>query len=194
MMDLAMEEDWIDEYLDKLMAYPLQMGLQYIDLGVDMVWLGDDIATQRGMMMSPEMWRKYFKPRYAKMFAAFKAKNPAIKLCYHSCGNLQQVVDDFVEIGLDVLNPIQPMAMEPAAFKKRFGKAVTMYGAMDVQNVLPFGTPAEVRDTVRGLIRDCAPGGGFILSPAHHIQSDTSVENVEAFYAAAREFGKYPIL
>lgn len=156
-----------------------------------MVWLGDDIATQRNMMMSPAMWRKYFKPRYAKMFATFKQANPNIKLCYHSCGNLQDVVDDLIEIGLDVLNPIQPMAMEPTAFKKRFGDRITMYGAMDVQNIMPFGTPEDVRREVKRLIEGCAPGGGFILSPAHHIQSDTPVENVEAFYAAAREFGSY---
>ena len=101
------------------------------------------------------------------------------------------MVDELVEIGLDVLNPIQPMAMEPAAFKKRFGDKVTMYGAMDVQKIMPFGTPEDVRQEVKRLIDGCASGGGFILSPAHHIQSDTSVENVEAFYAAAREFGNY---
>lgn len=191
LMDLAMGDDYVDVLLDKVMEFPLEMGLQYIDLGVDMVWLGDDIATQRNMMMSPDMWREYFKPRYAKMFAAFKERNPNIKLCYHSCGNLQDVVDDLIEIGLDVLNPIQPMAMEPTAFKKRFGDRITMYGALDVQKVMPFGTPQDVRQEVRRLIEGCAKGGGFILSPAHHIQSDTSVENVEAFYAAAREFGAY---
>lgn len=191
MMDLAMEEDYADYLLDKVMQFPLEMGLKFIELGVDMVWLGDDIATQQNMMISPAMWRHYFKPRYAKMFEAFKKANPNIKLCYHSCGNLQAVVDDLIEIGLDVLNPIQPLAIDPVAFKKRFGDRITMYGAMDVQRILPFGTPEDVRQEVKRLIDNCAPGGGFILSPAHHIQSDTSVENVEAFYAAAREFGQY---
>ncbi len=191
MMDLAMGEDYVDVLLDKVMQFPLEMGLKFIELGVDMVWLGDDIATQQNMMISPAMWRKYFKPRYAAMFSAFKKANPRIKLCYHSCGNLQDVVDELIEIGLDVLNPIQPLAMEPGAFKKRFGDRITMYGAMDVQQIMPFGTPEDVRQEVRRLIRDCAKGGGFILSPAHHIQSDTSIENVEAFYAAAREYGSY---
>ncbi len=191
MMDLAMEEDYADYLLDKVMQFPLEMGLKFIELGVDMVWLGDDIATQQNMMISPAMWRHYFKPRYAKMFETFKKANPNIKLCYHSCGNLQAVVDDLIEIGLDVLNPIQPLAIDPVAFKKRFGDRITMYGAMDVQRILPFGTPEDVRQEVKRLIDNCAPGGGFILSPAHHIQSDTSVENVEAFYAAAREFGQY---
>jgi len=193
MMDLAMEEDYAEVLLDKVMTYPAKIGLKFIELGVDMIWLGDDIATQRNMMISPEMWRKFFKQRYAEMFSAFKKANPDIKLCYHSCGNLEAVVDELVEIGLDVLNPIQPMAMNPAEFKKRFGKKLTMYGALDVQNIMPFGSPAQVREEVKELIQSCAPGGGFILSPAHHIQSDTSIENVEAFYQAARDFGQYPI-
>lgn len=192
LMDLASEEDYVHALLDKVMEYPLQMGLQFIDLGVDMVWLGDDIATQQSMMLSPEMWRRHFKPRYAKMFSAFKKRNPQIKLCYHSCGNLQDVVPDLIEIGLDVLNPIQPMAMNPAEFKKKFGENLTMYGTLDVQRILPFASPDEVRNEVRRLIKSCAPGGGFILSPAHHIQSDTSIENVEAFYRAAKEYGVYP--
>jgi len=191
MMDLAMEEDYALTLLDKVMQYPLQMGLQLIDLGVDMVWLGDDIATQQNMMISPAMWRKDLKPRYAEMFAAFRKRNPAIKICYHSCGNLQAVVDDLVEIGLDVLNPIQPLAMNPSQFKKRFGKNLTMYGTLDIQNIMPFGTPDDVRNEVKNLITDCAPGGGFILSPAHHVQSDTSIANIEAFYQAARDFGSY---
>lgn len=193
MMDMAMGEDYVDVLLDKVMEYPFKMGLEFIELGVDMVWLGDDIATQKNMMISPDMWRKYLKPRYAKMFAAFKKANPSIKLCYHSCGNLHDVVDELAEIGLDVLNPIQPMAMDPAEFKKRFGKKLTMYGTMDVQRVMPFGSPEDVRVEVKKLIEACAPGGGFILSPAHHIQSDTSIENVEAFYRAARDFGAYPV-
>lgn len=191
MMDMALDEDYTNELFDKLMEYPIKMGMQFIDAGVDMIWLGDDIATQRNMMISPNMWREYLKPRYAKMFADFKKKNPEIKLCYHSCGNLQAVVPELIEIGLDVLNPIQPMAMEPIEFKKKFGNDLTMYGGMDVQKILPFGTPEEVKNEVKRLIEGCGKGGGYILSPAHHLQSDTSLENIRAFYDAAKEFGEY---
>lgn len=191
MMDMALEEEYAERLLDKVMVFPLEMGLKYIDLGVDMVWLGDDVATQQNMMISPNMWRRYFKPRYENIFAQFKKRNPKIKICYHSCGNLSAVVDELIEIGLDVLNPIQPLAMNPAEFKKRFGKNITMYGAMDIQNILPFGTAGEVRSEVKKLISDCAEGGGFILSPAHHIQSETPIENIEAFYQAAKDFGEY---
>ena len=191
MMDMALDEDYTNELMDKVMEYPHKMGLQFIDAGVDMVWLGDDIATQLNMMISPDMWREYLKPRYAKMFSDFKAKNPNIKLCYHSCGNLQSVVPDLIEIGLDVLNPIQPLAMNPMEFKKKFGDNLTMYGTLDVQNVMPFGTPSDVDNEVKRLIDGCGQNGGFILSPAHHIQSDTSIENIEAFYNAAKKYGAY---
>ncbi len=193
MMDMAADPDYTNELLDVVMKYPLEMGLKFIELGVDMVWLGDDIATQTNMMISPNMWREYLKPRYAHMFSEFKKANKNIKLCYHSCGNLQEVVDELADIGLDVLNPIQPLAMEPTEFKKRYGKRLTMYGTLDVQKVMPFGTRDDVKKEVKRLIDSCAQGGGFILSPAHHIQSDTPIENVEAFYEAARKYGSYKL-
>ena len=194
LMDLAAEEEHADVLLDKVMQFPLEMGLKFIDLGVDMVWLGDDISTQTSMMMSPDMWLKYLKPRYEKMFSAFKTAKPDIKLCYHSCGNVEAVVSELIDIGLDVLNQIQPLAMEPARFKKKFGKNITLYGGFDIQKILPLGTADDIRAETRRLMAACAPGGGFILSPAHHIQADTPLPNIEAFYAAAREYGQYPIL
>ena len=191
LMDMIVDEDFTNELLDTVMTYPLQMGLNFIDAGVDMVWLGDDVATQIDMLFSPELFRKYLKPRYAMIFEAYRKRNPNIKLCYHSCGNLEKVIPDLIDIGLDVLNPIQPSAMDVAHIKKTYGDKLTLYGGMDVQKVLPFGTAQDVRDEVKRLIQICAPGGGYILSPAHHIQSDTSMENVDAFYEAWKEFGSY---
>ena len=164
-----------------------------IDCGVDMVWLGDDVATQLGMMISMPMWRKYFKERYAYMYGEFRKKNKDIVLAYHSCGNCQEIIDDMVEIGLNVLNPIQPLAMDPYMIKKRYGKKITMFGAIDVQRLMPFGTKEEIVQTVRDYKKYLGAGGGYILSPAHHIQSDTSLENIQAFYQAAQEPTKYDL-
>lgn len=191
MIDLAINEDYANELLDKVMQFPLKAGLKMIDLGVDMIWLGDDVATQVNMLMSPEMWRAYFKPRYAYIFNEFKKKNKNIKIAYHSCGNCEAIIDEMVDIGLDVLNPIQPAAMEPTFIKKKYGNKVTLFGGLDVQNILPFGTTEDVKREVKRLIEGCGKNGGYILSPAHHIQSDTSMENIEAFYEAAREYGRY---
>ena len=136
-------------------------------------------------MFSLALWRKLLKPRYAKLFAAFREKRPDIQLAYHSCGNCEQILDDMIEIGLNVLNPIQPLSMDPAMIKRRYGKRLTLFGAIDVQQLLPFGTPSEVRSAVRDAKAVLGEGGGYILSPAHHIQSDTSLENIRAFYEEA---------
>ena len=156
-----------------------------IDLGVDMIWLGDDVATQIALMMSPELWRKYLKPRYAKLFDEFRKKRKSITIAYHSCGNCEAIIDDMLEIGLDVLNPIQPLSIDPIRLKNRYGKSLTLFGGLDVQHVMPFGTPEEVRTEVHRLKTCCGKGGGYILSPAHHIQSDTPLQNVLAFYEEA---------
>jgi uroporphyrinogen decarboxylase len=191
MMDMMINEDYANELMDKVMQFPLQAGLKMIELGVDMIWLGDDVAMQTGMMLSPATWRKFLKPRYAYIFNEFKKKNKDIKIAYHSCGNCAAILDEMEEIGLDVLNPIQPAAIDPIEIKKRHGKKLSLFGGLDVQNVLPFGTAEDVRKEVKRLIEGCGNEGGYIISPAHHIQSDTSIENIEAFYKAALEFGSY---
>jgi uroporphyrinogen decarboxylase len=191
LMDLALNPDYVDELMDKVMEFPRRAGLRYIDMGVDMVWLGDDIATQAGMMISPEMWRRYLKPRYAKLFAEFRARRPGIAIAYHSCGNCDAIIPEMMEIGLDVLNPVQPLALDPLLAKQKYGSLLTLFGAMDVQHVMPFGSTDDVRREVRRLMEGCARGGGFILAGAHHFQSDTNPANVFAFYDAGREFGSY---
>ncbi|MDR1965941.1 MAG: hypothetical protein LBQ36_04475 [Synergistaceae bacterium] len=185
LMDMAAEEDYANELFDKMMRFPLRAGLNMIDAGVDMVWLGDDIATQRGMMISMDMWRKYFKGRYALIFSEFRRRKPDIVIAYHSCGNCENIVDDMIEIGLDVLNPIQPLAIDPYMAKRRWGKRITLFGAIDVQWLMPHGSAEEIISGVRECKQLLGAGGGYILSPAHHIQSDTSLENIKAFYAEA---------
>ena len=192
LMDLALNPDYVNELMDKVMEFPRIAGLRYLDLGVDMLWLGDDVATQTGMMISPDMWRTYLKPRYVKLFAEFKAKRPDIVIAYHSCGNCEAIIPELIEIGLDVLNPIQPLALDPLMVKRKYGSDLCLFGAMDVQRVMPFGSVPEVRAEVRRLTDGCAKDGGFILAGAHHLQSDTDPAKVFAFYEAGKEFGVYP--
>jgi len=185
LLDLIDDEDFANALLDKAADFSLKAGLKMIDCGVDMVWLGDDVATQRSMMISMDTWRKYFKSRYAKIFEAYRAKKKDIAIAYHSCGNCEAILDEMAEIGLDVINPIQPLAMDPLYIKKRYGKSLTLFGAIDIQKLLPFGTAEEIRRTVRDYKRALGESGGFIISPAHNIQPDTSVENIRAFYEEA---------
>ncbi|CAA7601387.1 Uroporphyrinogen decarboxylase [Acididesulfobacillus acetoxydans] len=188
MMDMALNKDYAHALMDKVMQFPLKAAKKYIQLGVDMVWFGDDVATQTNMMISPPMWREYLKPRYAKIFEECKKTNPNTKIAYHSCGNCEAIIPEMIEIGLDVLNPIQPASMNPFEIKRKYGKDICLFGGLDVQHTMPFGTPELVRTDVKRLIEGCGKGGGYILSPAHHIQSDTSNENIFAFYAAADTF------
>lgn len=185
--DMVVDEDYCNELFDRIMRFPLRAGLNMIDCGADMIWLGDDIATQLGMMISLPMWRKYLKGRYAYIFGEFRKKRKDIVLAYHSCGNCAEFIDEMMEIGLDVLNPIQPLAIDPYMVKRRYGKKLTLFGAIDVQKLMPYGTAAEISGRTREYKKYLGAGGGYILSPAHHIQSDTSLENIKAFYGAALE-------
>jgi len=182
MMDLALEPDYAGALMDKVMQFPLGAARQHAALGADMIWFGDDISGQQGMILSPEMWRAFLKPRYAALFAAAKQAKSDVKIAYHSCGNCAAILDDLVELGLDVLNPLQPLAINPFVIKKRYGQRLALFGGLCVQHVMPYGTPDEVRAAVRRLKTGCGAGGGYILAPAHHIQADTPLANVRAFY------------
>ncbi|MEE8324047.1 MAG: uroporphyrinogen decarboxylase family protein, partial [Candidatus Humimicrobiaceae bacterium] len=153
----------------------------------------DDMGAQDTMVISPEMWRKYFKPRMAKLYSELKSINPGLKIAYHTDGSVYPIIDDLLEIGLDILNPIQPKSMDPYLIKKKYGKDLTLWGTIDIQETLPFGSTEDVEKEVRERIKGLAPGGGFIISPTHHVQIDTPLENFFTFWDTAEKYGKYPI-
>lgn len=190
-IDMIDNKDFVHELMDKVMEFPRLAGHKLIQLGVDMLFLGDDVAMQTGMMISPKLWREFLKPRYQLLINEYKTIKPDIKIAFHSCGNCEAIIDDLIEIGLDVLHPIQPKTMMPLKIKKRYGNNIVLWGTLDVQEILPCYSPAQIEEEVKRLINDCAPNGGFILSPAHAIQADTSTENILAFYRATRNYGKY---
>ena len=193
LMDAVINKDFLHAYLDKLMGWIEVAGRKLTGLGVDIIWIGDDFGTQNRMLVRPELFREYFKPRYAKLFAAWKSINPQLKIAFHSDGCIYPIIGDLVEIGLDILNPIQPKSMDPARVKKEFGQHLTLWGTIDIQHVLPFGTPEDVVNEVKLRVETAAKGGGLILAPAHNIQPEVPLENVLAFYAAAKEYGRYSV-
>ncbi|MHB8278516.1 MAG: uroporphyrinogen decarboxylase family protein [Candidatus Humimicrobiaceae bacterium] len=190
LLDFYENKDLINILLDKTMNFHMQAGLKLIEEGVDIIWVGDDFGSQEGMIISPDTWREFFKERYATIFSNFKKKNPNIKIAYHSDGNIIPIIPELIEIGLDILNPVQPLAMNPAELKKKFGKNLSFWGGVDIQFVLPFGTKKEIEDEVRLRMSQLNGNGGLILSPSHNVQCDTSVENVLTFYEAAKRYGK----
>jgi len=152
------------------------------------VFFGDDYGMQSGMFVLPRMWRALVKPRLARLIGAIKGQ-AGVRFMLHSCGAIAPILGDLVEIGVDVLNPVQPSAqgMEPAAVKWQFGSRLVLHGAIDQQGVLPHGTPAVVAREVRQRIRDLAPSGGYILAVSPNIRADVPSENILALYDTARE-------
>lgn len=192
LLDLLTEEEYIEPLLDKLLDFSTQCGLEMIEIGVDMIWAGDDFGTQSNLLISPELWRKYFKPRYRKMFETFKAKQPSLKIAYHSCGAVEPLIGEYIEIGLDFMNPLQPAAygMELAGLVQKYGGRVGFFGAVDVQGVLPHGSTEDVRAEVRRCIDAAGDLSAYIIAPAHNIQPDTPVENILAFFDEAKTYRK----
>ena len=192
LMDLCGSEAYVEPLLDKIADFSTACGLRMIDMGIDMIWAGDDFGTQKGLMISPALWRKYFKPRYQRMFEQFRARNPRIKIAYHSCGAIRPLIVEYLDIGLDFLNPLQPAAdgMEYSRLHDTYGDALGYFGGMDVQGILPFGSEEDVRREVRRLLSVGDQTTRFILAPAHNIQPDTPVDNILAFFDEATHFGQ----
>lgn len=191
MIDMATGEEYIDVLLDKITAFSTTCGLKMIELGADLIWAGDDMGTQTGLMISANMWREVFKPRLHKMFTTFKAANKNIKIAYHSCGAIAPIIDELAEIGLDIINPLQPRAkgMEIGGLYEKHKDKLIFFGGIDVQDVLPHGTTEDVKAEVLRCITATDGGRKYILAPAHNIQPDTPVDNVYTFFEAAREYG-----
>jgi uroporphyrinogen-III decarboxylase len=180
MMDMLLNPDLAERILDFTYCYHSVASQKLVELGVDMVWLGDDVGSQKAMLVSPEMWRKFFKSRLARLIASLKEINPKVKVAYHSDGFIYPIIPELVEIGLDVLNPIQPAAMDPARLKRDFGDKLCFWGSMDLQHTLPYGTADEVRAEVITRLETLGRGGGLILGPTHNVQLDVPLENMWA--------------
>jgi uroporphyrinogen-III decarboxylase len=153
-------------------------------MGVDMIWTGDDVGMQHGMMISPKAWRRFLKPRMAAFISALKTLNPDVKIAYHSDGNIERIIPELIEIGLDVLNPVQPASMDPAKLKRQYGDKLCFWGSIDEQHTLPFGAPEQVRAQVLERLETVGYDGGLIISPTHHVQLDTPLENFWAMVHA----------
>jgi uroporphyrinogen decarboxylase len=186
--DMATGEAYVEALLDRLAELSTRTGLELIHRGADVIWAGDDFGTQERMLLSPAMWRRIFKPRIRTMFEAFRKEKPEVRLAWHSCGSIVPIIPDFIEVGLDVLNPIQPRAagMEPHFLKREYGRDLVFFGGLDIQELLPRGTPQQVKDEVHRLIDILGEGGGYVVAPAHNIQDDTPTENILAVFEAVQ--------
>jgi len=149
------------------------------DAGVDVIRLGDDIGMQQGMLMAPKLWRKHFKPRLARVIAAAKEAGPA-RILYHSDGNILPVIEDLIEIGVDILNPIQPECMSVQEVLTQYKDHLAFWGMIGTQTTLPFGKPEGVTDAVKEIYELAAQGARCIVGPTHVIEPDVPWANLEA--------------
>lgn len=177
LQDFALNPDLAEAVLEIPYRYHLEAAKRLVRMGVDMIWTGDDVGAQNAMILSPKMWRRFFKPRMAHFIAELKAINPQVKVAYHSDGVIYPIIPDLIEIGLDVLNPIQPASMDPARLKQEYGDKLCFWGTIDEQYTLPFGSTEDVRSEVRARLKSIGRQGGLILGPTHHVQLDTPMEN-----------------
>ncbi|MCL1887455.1 MAG: methyltransferase, partial [Kiritimatiellaeota bacterium] len=186
MMDLASGGEEAEILLDKLAEFAIALSRECVARGADWIWLGDDLGSQKGMLMSPEMWRQWFKPRMKKIIAAIRDARPGIPVAYHSCGSMAPVIPDLVEIGVDVLNPLQESAagMDHDAVKREFGGRLALMCGLDTQQFMPRATPAEIAAKTKDTLARLAPGGGYIFAVSHTIQGDVSDAQIDAMLGA----------
>jgi uroporphyrinogen decarboxylase len=185
MIDLASQPEfplYIMDRLTEIHHENLRRVLEIAGDRLDMVYFYDDVATQQSLMISKKMWHKYVRPHHAKLIElAHKYNKPVM---YHTDGAVRQIIPEFIEMGVDVLNPLQPDAkdMDLPAIKAEFGDRLTFHGGVDIMRTLPKGKPEQVQAEVRARVDALGAGGGYILCSSHHIQPDTPIENVIAMY------------
>lgn len=192
---MASEAALAGALFDKLVELKLvfwEMALPHLADVIDVISQADDYGTQASQIISPRMFRQQIKPRWQVVFDRLCTLAPNARRFFHSCGNVRPLLPDFIEIGVEILNPVHIRAagMDPVALKRDFGDALVFWGGgVDTQGVLPYGTPQEVKDDVRRNIDSLAPGGGFVFNTVHNIQADIPVENLLAMFEALRSEG-----
>ena len=198
LLNMARDPDFARALLEKIAVYCKQlMGRFLEELGdnVDIIKIGDDLGTQESLMISPKMYREILKPVHADFISFIKARTKA-KIFFHSDGDVAPLIEDFIEMGVDILNPIQTSAgsmSDLPSLKKRFGSNIVFCGGIDTHRVLPFGSTEEVRQEVRRVMQILGPGGGCMIGAVHTVMNDVPPENVLAMVDAVEEFGHYPL-
>ena len=187
LMNLCNNEKEINYLLDGITDFHIEIAKKIVKLNIiDGIFTGSDVGMQRAMVMSPLTWRKFFKKRYKKIWGIYKEKN--LSVFHHSCGNIMEIIPDLIEVGIDVLNPIQPEAMNPGELSERFGRYLSFFGGISTQNTLPFGTPQDVRNEVIDRIRVLGRNNGYIISPSHEVTSDCKPENFRMLISTLGEY------
>jgi len=182
------DRPFVEKLYDRLYALNTAILTTLTAAGVDQISIGGDIAMQDRVIIGPQTWREVDKPYHAAMIAACKAINPGVHVYIHSDGKLNDIMEDLIEVGFDIIDPIQPECMDPFEIKRLYGGRIVLHGCGSLQQVLPYGTVADVRRHVTDLIEGCGYDGGLVLRVSNAIGFDVPTENVVAFFETARDY------
>lgn len=198
MSDLARDPELVALLVDRVLEWMMEFTSHYLDEIGDFVeawWMGDDWGMQTGPIMSPAIFRTIFKPRYRRLIDLVKSKTHA-KVCLHTCGATYWILQDLIDVGVDVVHPLQPTAsgnQDPLRIKREYGDRLSFYSNIANTTILPHGKPEEVAQEVRRKIAALGPGGGYVFSGGHNLQADVPPANIVALFDTAYEVGRYPL-
>jgi uroporphyrinogen decarboxylase len=187
LMDMAANPAICEYIFDRIFEKNLKIASDAARAGIDMLSTGDDVANQNTLMFAPEMWRTFIKSRWAKVYEAVRSINPDIQIWYHSDGNITDIIPELIDIGVTILNPLQPECLDIHKLKQEYGKHLVFDGTVGTQTTMPFGTPDEVRRVIRERKEKLGQDGALILSPTHVLEPEVPIENILAFVEACRE-------
>ena len=191
LLDTIERPAWAECLLERLFQQNMIRAVAFAKAGADMITTGDDVASQKALIFSPDTWRRLIHSRWAKVWRAIKEISPQTRIWYHSDGNIAAIVPELVEAGLDILNPLQPECLDLDAIHKRFGNRLTFDGTIGTQSTMPWGSPEDVRARVKEVIQKYGRDGGLIISPTHVLEPEVPLANIDALFAACREFGTF---
>lgn len=189
--DMLLNPDMAHALYGKILERNVRYAHECGKAGVDILYLGDDVCTQRGLMLSLKTWGEYLAPAMRAVIGAAREVKPDMLVWYHTDGDVTELVPHLIDVGLDILNPVQPECVDAAHLKHTYGDRLAFWGGLGVQSVIPFGTPEEVREHVRQQIETLGANGGYVVAPSHVLERDTPWENLKAMVAAIDEFGVY---
>jgi uroporphyrinogen decarboxylase len=190
-LDLYENPGWAQSLIDRQAEAARIKAVAATRAGADFLFCHDDVASQQAVMFPIELWRSMLLAPWRRIWAEVKSINPRVRIWYHSDGNVDAYVDDLVEAGVEILNPLQPECLDIVAVHRRHGNRITFDGAIGTQSTMPFGSPSDVRARVREVIDKYGRNGGLIVSPTHILEPEVPLANIDAFADACREFGTF---
>lgn len=187
------DEPWLEPLNDRIEEWSTGLALQLVKAGVDAIWFGEDLGTQTSTLISPDDWKIKFKPRHKRMIEKLRQENPGIIIIMHSDGAVAPMLDDFIELGVDVYNPVQPNVpgSDPQELKDKYGDRLCFFGGIDQQELLPSGNIHAIETEIRKRIAILGKNRGYLPAPAHILQTDVNVETIEAMIRIVKKYGNY---